>query len=124
MRSRSQIAWFAALAAFASPAAAQTEPLIVQMPQISSAAAQRLGEKLRVVQVIPCVWKIVAKAERAVRLQGGFESSYHLLPVIEAVQGHVVVGDQHIGQRPEVEAVGCLGKTELPCRIDAMPLER
>jgi uncharacterized protein GlcG (DUF336 family) len=44
MRSRSQIAWFAAIAAFASPADAATEALIVQVPQISSAAAQQLGE--------------------------------------------------------------------------------
>src|SRR5437016_13014464 len=44
MRTRFQIAWFAALAAFASPAAAATEALIVQVPQISSAAAQQLGE--------------------------------------------------------------------------------
>jgi uncharacterized protein GlcG (DUF336 family) len=44
MRDRFNIAWFAALAAFASPAHAQREPLIVQMPQISSAAAQQLGE--------------------------------------------------------------------------------
>src|ERR1700747_1434567 len=44
MRHRFQIAWFAAHAAFASSAAAATEPLIVQVPQISSAAAQQLGE--------------------------------------------------------------------------------
>jgi uncharacterized protein GlcG (DUF336 family) len=43
MRHRFQFACFAALAAFASPVAAQ-EPLIVQVPQISSAAAQKLGE--------------------------------------------------------------------------------
>jgi glc operon protein GlcG len=44
MRHRFGIACFAALAAFASPAAAGTDPLIVQVPQISSAAAQQLGE--------------------------------------------------------------------------------
>src|SRR5579871_4244067 len=44
MRHRFRIACFAALAAFASPAAAGTDPLIVQVPQISSAAAQQLGE--------------------------------------------------------------------------------
>ena len=44
MRNQFKIAWFAALAAFASPAAAANDPLIVQVPQISSAAAQRLGE--------------------------------------------------------------------------------
>jgi uncharacterized protein GlcG (DUF336 family) len=44
MRHRSQVAWFAAFAVFASPAAAATEALIVQVPQISSAAAQQLGE--------------------------------------------------------------------------------
>src|SRR3954449_4901078 len=43
MRDRYQMAWLAALAAFASPAIA-AEPLIVQVPQISSAAAQQLGE--------------------------------------------------------------------------------
>src|ERR1700756_693445 len=43
MRHRLQFAWFVALAAFASPAVA-AEPLIVQVPQISSAAAQQLGE--------------------------------------------------------------------------------
>ena len=44
MRNQFKIAWFAALAAFASPAAAANDPLIVQVPQISSAAAQQLGE--------------------------------------------------------------------------------
>jgi len=44
MRNRFRIAWIAALAAFASPAEAATDPLIVQVPQISSAAAQQLGE--------------------------------------------------------------------------------
>ncbi len=44
MDHRLQMACFAALAAFASPALAQTEGLIVQVPQISSAAAQQLGE--------------------------------------------------------------------------------
>ena len=44
MRSRFQPALLAALAALASPAAAATEPLIVMVPQISSAAAQQLGE--------------------------------------------------------------------------------
>lgn len=45
MRHRVRIACFAALAAFAAPAAAAgTDPLIVQVPQISSAAAQQLGE--------------------------------------------------------------------------------
>src|ERR1700733_11377796 len=44
MRNRFHIAWFVARAAFASPADAATEPLIVQVPQISSAAAQQLGE--------------------------------------------------------------------------------
>jgi glc operon protein GlcG len=44
MSNRFQIAWFAALAAFASPADAATDALIVQVPQISSAAAQQLGE--------------------------------------------------------------------------------
>src|SRR5439155_3955640 len=43
MRNRFQIAWLA-LATFASPADAATEALIVQVPQISSAAAQQLGE--------------------------------------------------------------------------------
>src|ERR1700746_2003818 len=43
MRHRFRIAWFVALAAFASPVAA-AEPLIVQVPQISSAAAQQLGD--------------------------------------------------------------------------------
>jgi glc operon protein GlcG len=52
MDGRSQIARFAAQAAFAcaavaalaSAATAQTEPLIVQVPQLSSAAAKQLGE--------------------------------------------------------------------------------
>src|SRR5580693_2588509 len=44
MRNRFQVAWFAALAACTSPAVAETEALIVQVPQISSAAAQQLGE--------------------------------------------------------------------------------
>jgi uncharacterized protein GlcG (DUF336 family) len=44
MRNRFQVAWFAALAAWTSPAVAETEALIVQVPQISSAAAQQLGE--------------------------------------------------------------------------------
>ena len=44
MRNQLKIAWFAALAAFASPAAAANDPLIVQVPQISSAAAKQLGE--------------------------------------------------------------------------------
>ena len=44
MRNRFQIAWFVTLAAFVSPADAATEALIVQVPQISSAAAQQLGE--------------------------------------------------------------------------------
>ena len=44
MRNRFQIARFAALAAFASSAAGVAEPLIVQVPQISSAAAHQLGE--------------------------------------------------------------------------------
>jgi uncharacterized protein GlcG (DUF336 family) len=43
MRNRFKIAWFPVLAAFGSPAAAN-DPLIVQVPQISSAAAQQLGE--------------------------------------------------------------------------------
>jgi len=43
MRNRSRVGWLAALAAFAS-AAGGAEPLIVQVPQISSAAAQQLGE--------------------------------------------------------------------------------
>jgi glc operon protein GlcG len=44
MRNQFKIAWFAALTALASPAAAANDPLIVQVPQISSAAAQQLGE--------------------------------------------------------------------------------
>jgi glc operon protein GlcG len=44
MRHRVQIVSIAALAAFASPAGAATDGLIVQVPQISSAAAQQLGE--------------------------------------------------------------------------------
>ncbi len=44
MLKRFQIAWFATLAAFALPADAATEALIVQVPQISSVAAQQLGE--------------------------------------------------------------------------------
>src|ERR1700758_3191804 len=44
MRNQFKIAWFAALPAFASPAAAANDPLIVQVPQISSAAAKQLGE--------------------------------------------------------------------------------
>jgi uncharacterized protein GlcG (DUF336 family) len=44
MSNRFQIAWFAALAAFVSPADAATDALIVQVPQMSSAAAQQLGE--------------------------------------------------------------------------------
>jgi len=44
MRNRSRIIEWFALAAFVSPAGAATEPLIVQVPQISSAAAQQLGE--------------------------------------------------------------------------------
>jgi uncharacterized protein GlcG (DUF336 family) len=44
MPHRFQIACFVALAAFAAPPAGAAEPLIVQVPQISSAAAQQLGE--------------------------------------------------------------------------------
>lgn len=44
MRNRFQPALLAGLAALASPAVAATEPLIVMVPQISSAAAQQLGE--------------------------------------------------------------------------------
>jgi glc operon protein GlcG len=44
MCNRFPVAWLAALAVSASPAAAETEALIVQVPQISSAAAQKLGE--------------------------------------------------------------------------------
>jgi uncharacterized protein (UPF0303 family) len=44
MRNRFQVSWFAALTACASPAVAETEALIVQVPQISSAAAHQLGE--------------------------------------------------------------------------------
>ena len=44
MRHRFRIACLAGLAALASPAAAETEALIVQVPQISSAAARQLGE--------------------------------------------------------------------------------
>ncbi|HLH98062.1 MAG TPA: heme-binding protein [Xanthobacteraceae bacterium] len=44
MPDRFQIALYAALAVFASRADAATEPLIVQVPQISSAAARQLGE--------------------------------------------------------------------------------
>jgi len=44
MRDQFRIAWFAAVGAFASPAYAAAEALIVQVPQISSAAAQQLGE--------------------------------------------------------------------------------
>jgi hypothetical protein len=53
-------------------------------------------DRLRVVQLVPGVRELVADAEGAVAAEAPVELPHHPLPVLRAVQGGVLDGQQHV----------------------------
>lgn len=71
----------------------------------------RFLHEIWVMQVVPGVRELMAKAEGTVATVGAVELLDRLIPADRAVQGSVLERDQHIGDGAEVERIGWPGKT-------------